>query len=90
MIPFRRVLWQIGLEEAACPWTLTLGVTLAGEAGLELSRDGRPQLRLCAPTVEEVLDLAAAAPEVPGALYRALHDDLDLLSAPPRPWTPLD
>lgn len=90
MTPFRRVLWQIALEDAASVWTLTLGVTPQGEAGLRACRDDDAVLALCAGTVEEVLILAAVAPELPAALYHALHDDLDLLFTSPRPWTPPD
>ena len=90
MTPFRRVLWQIALEDAASLWTLTLGVTPQGEAGLRASQGGALRLDLCAATVEEVLALAAAAPELPAALYHALHDDLDLLFTAPHPWTPPD
>ena len=90
MIPFRRVLWQIALEDAASVWTLILGVTPQGEAGLRASQDGTSRLDLCAATIDEVLDMAAAAPELPAALYHALHDDLDLLFTAPHPWTPPD
>ncbi|WP_394649046.1 hypothetical protein [uncultured Deinococcus sp.] len=78
----RRVLWQVTLEDAASSWTVTLGVTRQGEAALLVGRDDRPALH--AGTVEEVLTLAAASPDLPAAPDHALHDDPDLLFGTPR------
>lgn len=80
----RRVLWQVTVEDAASLWTVTLGVTRQGEAALLVGRDDRPALALHAGTVEEVLTLAAASPDLPAAPDHALHDDLDLLFGTPR------
>lgn len=62
----------------------------AGGAALLVGRDDRPALTLYAGTVEEVLTLAAASPDLPAAPDHALHDDLDLLFTAPLPWTPPD